>query len=103
MNTLPKELLCCPLCQGDWIRDYGYENNSWGRYTCPNSELCNIVYYTCHSSENFYVQKFVDDKTIWWGTGERCEVVINKTWKKLTFLPPFEIDSERLKLIILMS
>lgn len=107
MSSLAGELLCCPLCQGEWQK-----LDTWGKfwvnYACNKDEICQMMYFKPSENNdniNFFLRKLLaNGTTIWWSTNMPCKLaIIGMEIKFLDYVLPFQLDEERIKLFTIMS
>jgi hypothetical protein len=88
----------CPLCNGSWMPTHTSE-----QFTCANWKACGLLLMDTGSS--YYVKKICPDGTeIWWSSVGPCEVRRPMGgFFKITFVPPFDITPEQIKLYVVFS
>lgn len=98
----------CPLCQGKWLK-----STTPQCCICPNSKKCHTLFiveagggpFSIPSGGRFFLKRILEDGTeIWWSSEDFAQIRYNPGgYQKLTFDPPFDVNKERLKLLILFS
>lgn len=92
----------CPVCQGEWIRT-GYETSIWVKYNCVNYTLCRLDLYQDKKYQKFNLRREVARYVIWWSENHKVATIYPPTGSIISFYVPFNINEERLKLLITMS
>jgi hypothetical protein len=88
----------CPLCQGEWKR----VPSSPHTFSCPNYSKCHMTLMVEVGGGLFYLRRILIDGTeIWWSGHSFAQFRLANTG--FTFDPPFDVSTERLKVMILFS
>jgi hypothetical protein len=93
----------CPLCHQEWIST---------KTGIPGAEYvadcCELRLIVNNSKAWFIVKKLTNECEIWWCSiinHTWCEIKISSSvnYKRINFIPPFNIDENRLKKLLLFS
>lgn len=103
---LPK---VCPVCDGDW-EIAGYYDGRYSNRECSNGCRCKLVLGTTRKIPVF-LRRELAGLEIWWHKGgyidyRPLKIMIGQIAHKfspLGFSIPFDIDEERLKLLLAFS
>jgi ssDNA-binding Zn-finger/Zn-ribbon topoisomerase 1 len=94
----------CPLCNEELLASASSELYSGKNFICNNYDECHLKYVK--SGRNFYLVKYLKDNTeIWWCSNGPCQMKFKGSarYEKLNFEPPFNIDENRLRKLLLFS
>jgi hypothetical protein len=101
----------CPICNLEWKKIYGFAKR---RFKCHNFDRCNLTLIKAEDDIRIYLLKKFSTTTkdfslveIWWIFDNTdfyiSEVKINNTYHRLSFMPPFDISEDKLKLYLTFS
>lgn len=103
LKSIPDE---CPVCNADWISDFHKKSDSCQHFYCSNQD-CNfrLTTFSGISTAYFMQNTFSDGTEIWWCSNGPSEIRRpgHKRYYKLDFVPPFNINFDRLKLLLIFS
>jgi hypothetical protein len=91
----------CPICDLEWKR---VEGSEW-RFKCPNFDICKFTFMN-NGARLFLCKKYATLTEIWWifsADYSGAEARIANKNIKLSFMPPFDIDEDKLKLYLTFS
>jgi hypothetical protein len=90
----------CPICNGEWIGD----PNDITFFSCINYNKCRLSYIIMDDA-SFFVRKLMLDGTeVWWSSVGPCEIKQPQCqYRKINFIPPFDVDEARLKIFLVFS
>lgn len=101
LTEKPKQ---CPICNGEWITSkLPSADFTCNDFVCANWENCQLLLKT--SGGDFWIVKSLSKGgEVWWCSNGPSEMRLARDgFKKLIFDPPFDIDEDRLKLLIIFS
>lgn len=88
----------CPACNQEWVVDNDIT------FICANYDKCRMSYIQMDDT-SFFIRKFMLDGTeVWWSSIGPCEIRQPRgQYRKINFIPPFDVDEERLKIFLVFS
>jgi hypothetical protein len=95
----------CPACHSSWVNTC-YSTSIWEEYDCQNREQCRTTYYKgiSFNRDTYYIRRRFNKHTIWWGANTGCEIEMGSgLYETINAELPFDIDNERLKLLLLLG
>lgn len=99
----------CPICHKDWelsdeASGAGMASGMFVEWRCPQYDRCNCcIYENSETTIKEWLCRLVGEFEIWWDIQEGIDYRHGGELFKLDFDLPFDVDQERLRLLLAFS